>query len=128
MLSPVEEQNFSYRNITLEEATHLKYLASNLLVMANSELVQVKFNKDQEDSILMNGLIYSDNGNKAIKSRIIAKNNTFMFFSNVDDLKGNKYITFDEFSYLDNVILVKSIMAGQEIIRKIPYHEENLKL
>ena len=123
-----EERNFPYFNMTLKEARDLRYLVSNFYAFKDGELVQMSL-KSIEGVITANGMVFEEGKSKTFDSEIKYKNNGVIFYSEIEEIYGNKYYSIDEFNFQEKDIKVSSnIERNGKIVRRIPYREEGLEL
>ena len=123
-----EERNFPYFNMTLKEARDLRYLVRNFYAFKDGELVQMSL-KNVEGVITANGMVFEEGKSKTFDSEIKYKNNGVIFYSEIEEIYGNKYYSIDEFNFQEKDIKVSSnIERNGKIVRRIPYREEGLEL
>lgn len=123
-----EERNFPYFNMTLKEARDLRYLVRNFYAFKDGELVQMSL-KNIEGVITANGMVFEEGKSKTFDSEIKYKNNGVIFYSEIEEIYGNKYYSIDEFKFQEKDIKVSSnIERNGKIVRRIPYREEGLEL
>ncbi len=123
-----EERNFPYFNMTLKEARDLRYLVRNFYAFKDGELVQMSL-KNIEGVITANGMVFEEGKSKTFDSEIKYKNNGVIFYSEIEEIYGNKYYSIDEFNFQEKDIKVSSnIERNGKIVRRIPYREEGLEL
>ena len=123
-----EERNFPYFNMTLKEARDLRYLVRNFYAFKDGELVQMSL-KNIEGVITANGMVFEEGKSKTFYSEIKYKNNGVIFYSEIEEIYGNKYYSIDEFNFQEKDIKVSSnIERNGKIVRRIPYREEGLEL
>ena len=123
-----EERNFPYFNMTLKEARDLRYLVRNFYAFKDGELVQMSL-KNIEGVITANGMVFEEGKSKTFYSEIKYKNNGVIFYSEIEEIYGNKYYSIDEFKFQEKDIKVSSnIERNGKIVRRIPYREEGLEL
>ena len=123
-----EERNFPYFNMTLKEARDLRYLVRNFYAFKDGELVQMSL-KNIEGVITANGMVFEEGKSKTFDSEIKYKNNGVIFYSEIEEIYGNKYYSIDEFNFQEQDIKVSSnIERNGKIVRRIPYREEGLEL
>ena len=123
-----EERNFPYFNMTLKEARDLRYLVRNFYAFKDGELVQMSL-KNIEGVITANGMVFEEGKSKTFDSEIKYKNNGVIFYSEIEEIYGNKYYSIDEFKFKEKDIKVSSnIERNGKIVRRIPYREEGLEL
>ena len=123
-----EERNFPYFNMTLKEARDLRYLVRNFYAFKDGELVQMSL-KNIEGVITANGMVLEEGKSKTFDSEIKYKNNGVIFYSEIEEIYGNKYYSIDEFNFQEKDIKVSSnIERNGKIVRRIPYREEGLEL
>lgn len=123
-----EERNFPYFNMTLKEARDLRYLVRNFYAFKDGELVQMSL-KNIEGVITANGMVFEEGKSKTFDSEIKYKNNGVIFYSEIEEIYGDKYYSIDEFKFQEKDIKVSSnIERNGKIVRRIPYREEGLEL
>lgn len=123
-----EERNFPYFNMTLKEARDLRYLIRNFYAFKDGELVQMSL-KNIEGVITANGMVFEEGKSKTFDSEIKYKNNGVIFYSEIEEIYGDKYYSIDEFKFQEKDIKVSSnIERNGKIVRRIPYREEGLEL
>ena len=123
-----EERNFPYFNMTLKEARDLRYLVRNFYAFKDGELVQMSL-KNIKGVITANGMVFEEGKSKTFDSEIKYKNNGVIFYSEIEEIYGNKYYSIDEFNFQEKDIEVSSnIERNGKIVRRIPYREEGLEL
>ena len=89
-----EERNFPYFNMTLKEARDLRYLVRNFYAFKDGELVQMSL-KNIEGVITANGMVFEEGKSKTFDSEIKYKNNGVIFYSEIEEIYGNKYYSID---------------------------------
>lgn len=120
-----EEKVFPYLNISLEEARRLRYLVRNFYAFRNGELVQMSI-ENIDGIIKANGMVYEKGNNKTFDSEVEYGEDKVTFYSEIEEVYGKRFYSIDEFCFLEKDIKVSSKLEGKdEVVRKIPYDEEN---
>ena len=123
-----EERNFPYFNMTLKEARDLRYLVRNFYAFKDGELVQMSL-KNIKGVITANGMVFEEGKSKTFYSEIKYKNNGVIFYSEIEEIYGDRYYSIDEFNFQEKDIEVTSkIERKEKVVRRIPYMDENLEL
>ena len=121
-----EEKSFPYIDMSLEEARKLRYLVRNFYAFKDGELIQMVL-RNSDGIIRANGMVFEEGKSKTFDSLIKYKNDGVIFYSEIDEIYGNRYYSIDDFSFGEKDIkVVSSIAKKEDIVRRIPYMEESL--
>ena len=123
-----EEKVFPYLNMSLEEARKLRYLVKNFYAFKDGELVQMIL-KNIDGVVTANGMIFEEGKSKTFDSEIQYKEDGVTFYSEIEEIYGDRYYSIDEFNFQEKDIEVTSkIERKEKVVRRIPYMDECLEL
>lgn len=123
-----EENKFPCENISYEEGRIIRYLLSNTEIFKNGEIVTMSISKPEE-YIQGNGLFWDkDSCNQAFDAFIYKKNDGYEIVVDSEEIISKKRReSLEKFLFDKDNIKVISQIKGDEVIKTIPYWEENLK-
>lgn len=122
----LEEQNFPYINMSLDEARSIRYLIRNLPELDGKALVSLSLVK-KENKVHLNGLIKGVKENESIDGTIFMDKYWWEIYSMFENVLTHKdYYSIDKIIFAKDCIKIESNAEDREILDKdIPYLENS---